>query len=76
MKKKKIMMIKKIFNHKSENSINSNEEDFYIDIKIPNGKIIKLKVNANEDINKKIIEFCKIYGLNENIKQKLIKILF
>ena len=64
---------KEDINHKSENSINSNEEDFYIDIKIPNGKIIKLKVNANEDINKKIIEFCKIYGLNENIKQKLIK---
>ena len=59
--------------YKNENNKNLDEEDFYIDIKIPSGKIVKLKVNVNEDINKKVIEFCKIYGLNDNIKQKLIK---
>jgi hypothetical protein len=51
----------------------SDTEDSTIEIKIPNGKIVKLKIDINEDMNKKADEFCKIFSLNDNIKKKLIK---
>ena len=51
----------------------SDDEDFDIDIKIPNGKIIKLKFNINDDIYQKAEEVCKIFSLNDSLKQKLIK---
>ena len=53
---------------------NSNNEDFYtVEIKIPNGKKVNMKINHNEDIDKKIENFCKIYSLNDKVKRKLIK---
>ena len=66
-----------INNNKKENYCEkyekSDDEDFDIDIKIPSGKIIKLKFNINDDINRKAEEFCKIFSLNDSLKQKLIK---
>lgn len=61
-------------NSRDNSYINSNDDDNYeIDIKIPNGKIIKFKFNIKDDINKKVDDICKIFDLNENIKQKIIK---
>ena len=61
-------------NSRDNSDINSNDDDNYeIDIKIPNGKIIKFKFNIKDDINKKVDDICKIFDLNENIKQKIIK---
>jgi len=57
----------------NDDNENSDTQDSTIEIKIPNGKIVKLKFDINEDINKKVEEICKIYSLNNNIKQKLIK---
>jgi hypothetical protein len=55
-----------------ENSLD-NKEDFYsIQIKIPSGKSVKLKIYESDDINQKVEEFCKIYSLNDNIKRKII----
>ena len=60
-------------NYYCEKMEKSDDEDFDIDIKIPNGKIIKLKFNINDDIYQKAEEFCKIFSLNDSLKQKLIK---
>ena len=55
-----------------ENSLD-NKEDFYsIQIKIPSGKSVTLKIYESDDINQKVKEFCKIYSLNDNIKRKII----
>ena len=48
------------------------EEDFIIHFTLPNKKIIDFPVNVNEDMEEKVDEFCKIYCLNDNIKEKII----
>ena len=57
----------------NDDNENSDTEDSTIEIKIPNGKIVKFKFDINEDINKIVENFCKIYSLRDNVKQKLIK---
>ena len=60
--------------YSSENKNDDEDDDNYeIEIKLPNGKKIKLKFNSNDDIYKKVDDFCKIFALNENIKQRIIK---
>ena len=55
-----------------ENSLDNKEEFYSIQIKIPSGKLVQLKIYESDDINQKVEEFCKIYTLNDNIKKKII----
>ena len=48
------------------------EKGMSVQIKLPYGKMVKLNIDLNEDIEKKVDEFCKIYSLNGNIKRKII----
>ena len=48
------------------------EKGMSVQIKLPYGKMVKLNIDLNEDVEKKVDEFCKIYSLNENIKRKII----
>jgi len=48
------------------------EKGMSVQIKLPYGKMVKLNIDINEDVEKKADEFCKIYSLNENIKRKII----
>ena len=57
---------------REDTSFENNENYFCIQIKIPNGKTVKLKINESDDINQKVEEFCRIYTLNDNIKRKII----
>jgi len=49
------------------------EECFIMKIKIPNGQMRTLKININSDPYKIANDFCKIYSIKDNVKQKLIK---
>ncbi len=50
---------------------------FHIKIKIPGigGKERTIKIYLDDDIEKSVDKFCKIYNLKENIKEKLTKII-
>ena len=68
---------KNSFDNKNSSANKNDDEDennYEIEIKLPNGKKIKLKFNFNDDIYKKVDDFCKIFELNENIKQRIIKL--
>ena len=59
---------------KNEN-INKEREikdNFNVKIKLPNKKDINLTINLNENIEHKVEKLCKIYSLNNNIKEKII----
>ena len=51
---------------------NKENKNISIMIKLPNGKDVTLDVNLDENIEEKIDDFCKIYSLNDNIKEKII----
>ena len=48
-------------------------EYFTMKIKIPNGQERTLKINIKNDPYKIASNFCKIYSIKENVKEKLIK---
>ena len=50
-----------------------NEDYFTLQIKIPNGQLRTIKIYSNSDPYKIAGEFCRIYSLKDNIKEKLIK---
>ena len=59
---------------KNEN-INKEREikdNFNVKIKLPNKKDINLTINLKENIEHKVEKLCKIYSLNNNIKEKII----
>ena len=62
---------KKIHNEKIMKDI-EDKDSFTFQIKLPNKKDINLTININENIEQKVEEFCKIYSLNNNIKEKII----
>ena len=62
---------KKIHNEKIMKDI-EDKDSFTFQIKLPNKKDINLIININENIEQKVEEFCKIYSLNNNIKEKII----
>ena len=54
--------------------IKKNNNDYFImKIKIPNGQMKSIKINIESDPYKIANEFCKVYSIKENMKQKLIK---
>ena len=54
--------------------IKKNNDDYFImKIKIPNGQMKSIKINIESDPYKIANEFCKVYSIKENMKQKLIK---
>ena len=54
--------------------IKKNNNDYFImKIKIPNGQMKSIKINIKSDPYKIANEFCKVYSIKENMKQKLIK---
>ena len=58
---------------KKDRKKEKKEECFIMKIKIPNGQMRTLKININSDPYKIANDFCKIYSIKENVKQKLIK---
>ena len=50
-----------------------NNDYFIMKIKIPNGQMKSIKINIESDPYKIANEFCKVYSIKENMKQKLIK---
>ena len=58
--------------NKKKNNRNGNEF-FTLQIKIPIGKLKKIKIYKDDDANKIADEFCRIYSIKDNVKQKLIK---
>ena len=46
--------------------------DLTVKIKLPNDNDVAININLNENIDKKVEDFCKIYSLNDNIKEKII----
>ena len=58
-KKKEIKKLKKV-------------NDLTVKIKLPNDNDVAININLNENIDKKVEDFCKIYSLNDNIKEKII----
>ena len=65
---------KKIYkNEKINKEIKINDKNnFTVKIKLPNKKDINLTVNINENIKQKVEKLCKIYSLDNNIKEKII----
>jgi len=51
----------------------NNDDYFIMKIKIPNGQMKSIKINIESDPYKIANEFCKVYSIKENMKQKLIK---
>ena len=58
---------------KEEEKEQKDKENIEISIKLLNNKIARLKLNKNDDINQKVENFCKIFCLNSNYQQILIK---
>ena len=56
---------------------NPKKRYFNIQIKIPGigGKERIMKIYLDDDIKNNVDKFCKIYNINEEIKEKLIKII-
>ena len=54
-----------------KSSIKDNQEYFSIQIAIPNGRERILKIKANDNAEELAENFCKVYGLKEEIKQRL-----
>lgn len=52
---------------------NQDEEYFSIQITIPNGKERVLRVSRNDDPEEIAANFCKVYGLKQEIKSRLTK---
>lgn len=53
-----------------------NEDDYFsIQITIPNGKERILRICQNDDPEEVAENFCKIYGLKDEIKQRFTKII-
>ena len=50
-----------------------NNDFFTMKIKIPNGQMKNLKIDINSDPYKISNDFCKIYSIKDDAKQKLIK---
>jgi hypothetical protein len=50
-----------------------DEDYFSIQIAIPNGKERVLRVHKDDDPNQIAQEFCLVYGLKEEIKERLAK---
>ena len=65
---------KKIYkNEKINKEIKINDKNnFTVKIKLPNKKDINLTININENIKQKVEKLCKIYSLDNNIKEKII----
>ena len=58
---------------KEKNQKNKKNDYFTMKIKIPNGQERTLKINIKNDPYKIASNFCKIYSIKENVKEKLIK---
>jgi len=59
-----------------EKFTNTEEEDFVsIDISIAKGKTRQIKVHKNDDPNELAKNFCLVYGLKEEIAERLTKMI-
>ena len=55
-----------------DNESDGNDDYFTIDLKLPNGKIRKIKVYEKDDPIEIAENFCKTYKIKDNIKEKLV----
>ena len=60
-----------LYNKKKEIKQLKKKYDITVKIKLPNENDAIINVNLNDDIEKKVEDFCKIYSLNDNIKEKI-----
>ena len=60
----------------SENNKEEQDEYFSIQITIPNGKERVLRISKYDDPEYIADNFCKIYGLKDEIKNRLIKTIY
>ncbi len=59
---------------KKNNQLEKYDEDYFsIQIAIPNGKERILRVHKDDDPTQIAQEFCLVYGLKEEIKERLAK---
>ena len=66
--------MKNKYKKRSNKSNNKNKNEFFnLQIKIPKGKMKTIKIYTNDDPYKVADEFCKIFSIKENVKQKLIR---
>ena len=56
-----------------ETQSEDNDEYFSIEIKLTNGQKKLINVYENDDPEEVVDEFCKVYSIDNNVKEKLVK---